>query len=75
MLRVYANGEFESVCIIIIYALLGQKFAMLEQKSLLSTMMRNFTFRTIDPKKSAEYSPDLTLRPKNGVDLMVTLRK
>jgi len=48
---------------------------MLEQKSLLSTMIRNFEFKTINQEKGAEFSPDLILRPKNGVDLEISLRK
>ncbi|XP_059471990.1 cytochrome P450 4C1-like [Neocloeon triangulifer] len=54
---------------------IGQKFAMLEQKTLLSTMLRNFKLRTVDPEKSSVYIPDLILRPKHGIDLEITLRQ
>ncbi|CAB3369782.1 Hypothetical predicted protein [Cloeon dipterum] len=54
---------------------IGQKFAMLEQKSLLSTLLRNFKLKTAYPEKSSEYIPDLILRPKNGIEIELTLRK
>jgi hypothetical protein len=53
----------------------GQKFAMLEQKSLLSTMLRNFKFTAVNAERCSEYIPDIILRPKNGIDLDISLRK
>jgi len=48
---------------------------MLEQKSLLSTMLRNFKFTAVNAERCAAYIPDIILRPKYGIDLDISLRE
>lgn len=46
---------------------LGQRFAMLEIKSVLSSIIRNFELRPTPKTKEFKYAADLVLRPLNGL--------
>lgn len=45
----------------------GQRFAMLEIKAVISTIIRNFKVVATDRTKSMDYGADLVLRPVDGI--------
>jgi cytochrome P450 family 4 len=52
----------------------GQKFAMLEMKEVLSTVLRHFELRAVYPERDEKPVPDLILRPKHGIHLKLLPR-
>ncbi|KAF4517611.1 hypothetical protein B566_EDAN002842 [Ephemera danica] len=46
---------------------IGQKFAMLEMKAVVSTLLRHFRLESCDPEKYGEAFADIILRPKYGL--------
>jgi cytochrome P450 len=53
----------------------GQKFAMLELKSLLSKLLRNYTLCLGDPEEELELYGELVLRARKGIRLKIAHRK
>ncbi|KAF4517616.1 hypothetical protein B566_EDAN002847, partial [Ephemera danica] len=53
---------------------IGQKFAMLEMKVTLSTMLRYFKIHAVNPERDQNIFPDIVLRPQYGVTLQLTKR-
>ena len=54
---------------------LGQRFAMLEEKVVLSCLLRRFRFRyDMDANGPAEPCVELVLKPKNGMPLIISSR-
>lgn len=54
---------------------IGQKFAMLELKSLLSKLLRNYKFSLGDPEEKMKLIAELVLRSKNGINLKLEGRE
>lgn len=52
---------------------IGQKFAIYEEKAVLSELLRSYRFRTVGKREDVEQVFELTLRPLNGI--MMTLEK
>ncbi|KAF4526065.1 hypothetical protein B566_EDAN015085 [Ephemera danica] len=50
---------------------IGQKFAMLEMKNLLSTVLRHFRLESLNPTHHYIHMPDLILRPKFGLQTRI----
>ncbi|XP_049938559.1 cytochrome P450 4C1-like isoform X6 [Schistocerca serialis cubense] len=48
---------------------IGQKFAILEEKTVLSYVLRNFRVETVDRLEDLKLIGELVLRPMNGVNL------
>ncbi|XP_047003514.1 cytochrome P450 4C1-like [Schistocerca americana] len=48
---------------------IGQKFAILEEKAVLSYVLRNFRVETVDRLEDLQLIGELVLRPMNGVNL------
>jgi cytochrome P450 len=60
----------------LLYCLIaGQKFAMLELKSLLSKLLRNYKFSLGDPEEKMKLMAELVLRPINGINLKLERRE
>jgi cytochrome P450 family 4 len=60
----------------LLYSLIaGQKFAMLELKSLLSKLLRNYKFSLGDPEEKMKLIGELVLRSLNGINLKLERRK
>ncbi|PNF34049.1 Cytochrome P450 4C1 [Cryptotermes secundus] len=53
---------------------IGQKFAMLEVKSLLSKLLRNYKFYLGDPEEKMKLNGELVLRSINGINLKLERR-
>ncbi|XP_049938553.1 cytochrome P450 4C1-like isoform X1 [Schistocerca serialis cubense] len=53
---------------------IGQKFAILEEKSVLSYVLRNFRVETVDRLEDLKLIGELVLRPMNGVNLRLQPR-
>lgn len=46
---------------------IGQKFALSEEKIVISNILRRFTVRSLDPRDQVVVVSELVLRPKNGL--------
>lgn len=53
---------------------LGQRFALLESKTVLSTLLRRFKFEIAPDAKPPILSNQLTLKSVNGINLLVSRR-
>jgi len=53
---------------------IGQKFAMMEEKILLSTVLRKFNLQTKMKIADIPLVAEVVLKPKNGINLIVTKR-
>ncbi|XP_049766002.1 cytochrome P450 4C1-like isoform X4 [Schistocerca cancellata] len=53
---------------------IGQKFAILEEKAVLSYVLRNFRVETVDRLEDLKLIGELVLRPMNGVNLRLRPR-
>ncbi|KAF4525164.1 hypothetical protein B566_EDAN014755, partial [Ephemera danica] len=49
----------------------GQKFAMMEAKSVLSTVLRRYRLEAARPREEAIFQVGMVLRPKNGIHIRV----
>jgi Cytochrome P450 len=54
---------------------IGQKFAMLEMKTVLSYMLRHYRLRSIDNRDNVNLICDLVLKPEKGINLTITARE
>jgi cytochrome P450 family 4 len=53
---------------------IGQKFALLEEKTVLSYILRNYELRSLDRREDIKLIEDLILRPDNGIKLSISPR-
>jgi cytochrome P450 family 4 len=53
---------------------IGMRFAQMEVKVILSTLLRNFTFESTESFESIKITPDIALRPKYGLHFNVKKR-
>jgi cytochrome P450 family 4 len=53
---------------------IGQKFAVLEEKTVLSYMLRHYRLQSLDRREDMKVVADLVLRPENGIRLTITPR-
>ncbi|GLH09720.1 Uncharacterized protein GBIM_14763 [Gryllus bimaculatus] len=53
---------------------IGQKFAMLEEKAVLSTLLRRYSFRAVDKQEDLKLLSELVLRPSNGIRIKIQRR-
>jgi cytochrome P450 family 4 len=54
---------------------IGQKFAMLEMKTVLSCVLRHYRLRSIDTRENINIIMGVVMRPEKGVRLSITPRK
>jgi len=54
---------------------IGQKFAILEEKVILSSVLRNYVIESVDRREDLTLMCELILRPKNGITIKLTERK
>jgi cytochrome P450 len=54
--------------------LTGQKFAMLEEKVVLSSVLRKLRLQSIDKREDIPLLSQLTLRPQNGIRIKISPR-
>lgn len=53
----------------------GQKFAIMEEKVILSTIFRNFHVRALDKRENIAPLNEVVLRPREGIRLCLTSKK
>jgi len=53
---------------------IGQKFAMLEEKTVLSYMLRHYRLQSLDRREDMKLVAELILRPENGIRVTITPR-
>ncbi|KAJ4433395.1 Cytochrome P450 4C1, partial [Periplaneta americana] len=53
---------------------IGQKFALLEEKTVLSYILRNYKWSCLDKREDIKILAELVLRPENGIRLEITKR-
>ena len=54
---------------------IGQKFAMLELKTVLSYMLRHYKVRSVDNRDTINIAIEFTLKPEGGIKLTITPRE
>jgi cytochrome P450 family 4 len=54
---------------------IGQKFALLEEKTVLSYILRHYRFRSHDMREDITLLRELVLRPEEGIRLSIRPRK
>ncbi|CRK87592.1 CLUMA_CG001389, isoform A [Clunio marinus] len=54
---------------------IGQRFALLEEKSVVSTIVRNFKIKSIEKREDIKLLRELVLRPVNGINLKLEKRR
>jgi cytochrome P450 family 4 len=54
---------------------IGQKFALLEEKTVLSSILRHYEVRSLDKREDMILIPELILKSENGFRLTITPRK
>lgn len=52
----------------------GQKFAILEEKAVISSVIRKYKIEAIDRREDLTLLGELILRPKDGLAVRITLR-
>lgn len=53
---------------------IGQKFALLEEKSVISAVLRNYKIEALDRREDLTLLGELILRPKDGLRVKITKR-
>ena len=53
----------------------GQRFALLEEKSILSAIFRNFHVRSLDKREEIILLSELILRPRDGIRVHLEPKK
>jgi cytochrome P450 len=54
---------------------LGQKFAMLEMKTVLSCVLRRYRLRSVDRNEDIDIIMGVVMRPEKGIRMNITARK
>nr|QST15034.1 CYP4C34-like protein 2 [Diaphanosoma celebensis] len=54
---------------------IGQKFALMEEKVVLATVLRHFEVQSLDKREDMTLLGELVLRPRDGVNVRLTPRK
>jgi cytochrome P450 len=54
---------------------IGQKFAMLEMKTVLSCVLRHYRLRSIDTRDTVNLMGELVLKSEKGINLTITPRE
>ncbi|ODN00188.1 Cytochrome P450 4c3 [Orchesella cincta] len=54
---------------------IGQKFALMEEKIVLATLLRKFKLEPVDTEKTVRPLPDVILRPKAGLKVRLVSRE
>jgi cytochrome P450 len=54
---------------------IGQKFALLEEKTMLSYILRHYSLRSLDKREDINLVMELIMRPEKGIRLSITPRK
>lgn len=53
---------------------IGQRFAMLEEKAVISAVLRNFKIKSVQKREDIKLLQEVILRPFNGIDLQFERR-
>jgi cytochrome P450 family 4 len=53
---------------------IGQKFALLEEKTVLSYILRHYKLCSLDDRDSVNPLPELVLKPEKGIKLTIAAR-
>jgi cytochrome P450 family 4 len=54
---------------------IGQKFALLEEKMVLSYILRHYELHSLDNREDITLMAELILRPKDGIRITITPRR
>lgn len=57
------------------FAGIGQKFALLEEKSVISAVLRNYRIESLERREDLILLGELILRPKDGLRVKLTPRE
>ena len=53
----------------------GQKFAMMELKVIVATLLRNFTIESVQSTEELTIRPSLIIQPLEGIQVKLTSRR
>uniref|UniRef100_T1J573 Cytochrome P450 n=1 Tax=Strigamia maritima TaxID=126957 RepID=T1J573_STRMM len=53
---------------------IGQKFAMLQLKVILSRVLRSFTIESLDPQDKIKFTIEIVIKPKHGINVHLVPR-
>ncbi|XP_049765720.1 cytochrome P450 4C1-like [Schistocerca cancellata] len=53
---------------------IGQKFALLEEKTVLSSLLRNYVIESVERRENMKVTAELILRPMNGIKVKLRTR-
>ena len=53
----------------------GQKFAMMELKVIVATLLRNFTIESVQSTEELTIRPSLIIQPLEGIKVKLTSRR
>lgn len=54
---------------------IGQKFAILEEKAIISAVLRKYRIEAVDRREDLTLMGELILRPKDGLRIKITKRE
>jgi len=54
---------------------IGQKYAMLEMKTVLSYILRHYSLRSLDTRENVNLLIEIMLKPEGGIKLTITPRE
>lgn len=54
---------------------IGQKFAILEEKAIISSVLRKYRIEAVDRREDLTLLGELILRPKDGLGVKITTRE
>ena len=61
-------------CFFLVNMLIGQKYAMMSQKVILSTLFRHFQVESLEKREDLVLLGELVLRPRDGINVRLTPR-
>nr|AVL92870.1 CYP450 [Locusta migratoria] len=53
---------------------IGQRFALLEEKAILSSILRNYVIESVESRENVKAAPELILRPIDGIKVKLNAR-
>lgn len=69
-------ADDKQICpLLLTFSGIGQKFALLEEKSVISAVLRNYRIEALERREDLVLLGELILRPKNGLRVKLTKRE
>jgi len=66
------ESHFLLVNVTFVWSCVGQKYAVLEEKVVLATVLRHFHLKALEKREDLVLIGELVLRPRDGVQVLLT---